>query len=1024
MQESKDNPNNIGSAAVFTVVSNNYLHFARTLLQTVAKHHPNADIYCVIVDKNFEPASMYSNEFTVLSMQDLNIPDLQQMIFQYDVLELNTAVKPWAFEAILNKGYETVVYFDPDIFLYRPISDVMNALNSGADIVITPHLLSPIKDDKRPTELDIRRAGTYNFGFCAVGHSENAFDFLHWWQSKLFRDCIVDQDRGIFVDQSWIDLVPGLFDNVLILRNPAYNVAYWNIGQRVVAKSNVGEWTVDGEPLTFFHYSGFNPLDPNPFSKHQNRFTLATLGPAAELVRAYAEALIANGARAFSKLAYGYANFSDGTVIPATFRRLYLTNSALREQMGDDPFSRSEYLMKPAEGEGVASIIPITWAMCSLYFQRSDLQSKFNLMNVESASNYWNWFIADKSGNIPESLQSLHREKWTLGFPTIQIIERQCYELFANLLDRSPTKHELRKFRNFCSTKLGATSVLILLATKAESRKRPKPTRRFKKALRAVWQVADGRRTQEIAPREASTRRLPITVGSGLYLTDDDSAENGVWCSKHVSIPLGNKKQRAIQILGVYYPSLLESTFGRRALTLKLKLDGQPWKSIVLPENGRIEILEELPVNFSKVRSLQIDADAAFIPAAKGLGTDTRELSWRLKKLNFGDQEIFDSGSEQKLVPVSQIFGPEGFNLIGYVFAELGVGEAARTMARAASAVKIPYSLYDVGFQSENRQSDRSAENAAVDKTFNIDVLYVNADQTANTLRHLAKNRWPHSNYRIGFWHWEQPRLPEKYWNGFEGLDEVWVPTTFVQEAVSAVSPLPVFKVPHAVDFSVDNRWGRRHFGIPENKFAVLVMYDFDSYRFRKNPEAAIAAYKLAARERHDTTLVIKTVNAAKYADDYAALKAEVADLNSVVFIDEFYTREQIYALEANCDCMLSLHRAEGFGFGPAEMMFLGKPVIATGWSGNMDFMTPQNSFPVQYELRPLAEQLGAYAAGLDWAEADIEHAAHCLRKLLEQDDVVREIGKRARYTMRTNYSPEVIGRKYLDRLSAISVRL
>lgn len=250
------------------------------------------------------------------------------------------------------------------------------------------------------------------------------------------------------------------------------------------------------------------------------------------------------------------------------------------------------------------------------------------------------------------------------------------------------------------------------------------------------------------------------------------------------------------------------------------------------------------------------------------------------------------------------------------------------------------------------------------------------------------------------------------------------MPTAFVHEAVSAVSPVPVFKVPHAVDFAVDPRWSRESFGIPANRFVVLVMYDFDSYRFRKNPEAAIAAFKRAARGRSDMTLVIKTINASKYGDDYAALKADVAELESVVFLDEVFSRDQIYGLEANCDCMLSLHRAEGFGFGPAEMMYLGKPVIATGWSGNMEFMTPENSFPVAYELKPLARPLGAYAAGLDWAEPDVEHAAACLRRVVEDQALARDIGRRARQTMLTRFSPEAIGKQYLERLAWISMQL
>lgn len=364
--------------------------------------------------------------------------------------------------------------------------------------------------------------------------------------------------------------------------------------------------------------------------------------------------------------------------------------------------------------------------------------------------------------------------------------------------------------------------------------------------------------------------------------------------------------------------------------------------------------------------------------------------------------------------------GDQGFNLVGYISAELGIGEGARAMADAALAADIPYSVIDVGFQTAHRQMDRRALPQATDRHFDVDVVYVNADHTPATLFYLDMLDRPDTAYRIGYWHWEQTKLPEAFMNGFDGLDEIWVPTAFVQEAVSNASPIPVVRVPHAIAFDVDATWSRRTFGIPENRFAVLVMYDFHSYRYRKNPEAAIAAFKQAALPRKDMCLVIKTINAEKYPQEYAALKQDVADLECVVLLENTLTREQVYALEACCDCLLSLHRAEGFGLSIAEMMYLGKPVIATGWSGNMEYMTPMNSFPVNYELKPLAKPLGVYAAGLDWAEPDVEHAAKCLRTVVEDTALAQAIGGRAEQAMRSRFSPAAIGQRYKERFAVI----
>ncbi|OOG81278.1 hypothetical protein B0E41_18515 [Hydrogenophaga sp. A37] len=367
-----------------------------------------------------------------------------------------------------------------------------------------------------------------------------------------------------------------------------------------------------------------------------------------------------------------------------------------------------------------------------------------------------------------------------------------------------------------------------------------------------------------------------------------------------------------------------------------------------------------------------------------------------------------------------------GLNLIGYLGAELGVGEAARSLAKASSSVGIPYSIIDVGYQTQNRQTDRSAWDQATPDHYPIDLIYVNADQTRATLAYLAGMNIESAKARIAYWHWEQPKLPEKYLGAFSGLDEIWTPTAFVQEAVSSISPIPVFKVPHCVSFTVNPQFTRASFGIPQDRFAALVMYDFHSYKFRKNPEAAIDAFRIACMTQPSTkaTLIIKTINSIDYAEDYERLKQSVDDIEDVIFLDQVYSRDMLYGLEANCDCLISLHRAEGFGLGPAEMMFLGKPVIATGWSGNMEFMNTQNSFPVHYKLKPLEKSVGVYEAGQVWAEPDIEHAAYCLSMVFNDSHLRKSIGLQARETMLNQYNPKVVGEMYRRRLALIGARM
>lgn len=363
---------------------------------------------------------------------------------------------------------------------------------------------------------------------------------------------------------------------------------------------------------------------------------------------------------------------------------------------------------------------------------------------------------------------------------------------------------------------------------------------------------------------------------------------------------------------------------------------------------------------------------------------------------------------------------PAGLNLAGYVKAELGLGEAARSMAKACAAANIDVSLVDLGYQTLHPQTDHGLPTKDTALYNRVDLFHVNASHAAQTAKLFEEHGPGRNQYTIGLWAWEQPEIPRQDIAAFQYLDEVWAPSTFVADAIAAVSPLPVFKVPHAVECEPSQGLTRAKFGLPEGKLLVLVMYDFLSYQHRKNPEAAIAAFRLAARKHPELALVIKTINGHKHPAALAQLKASVADLPFTTFIESFLTRQDTWNLQACCDILLSLHRAEGFGLAPAEMMRLGKAVVATGWSANMDFMTDQNSMPVKFELRPLAHDVGAYPAGPLWAEADIEHAHWCLSRLVTEPGLLQRMGHQAALDIKAQLSPAAVGATIRYRLGVL----
>ncbi|MFA7282178.1 MAG: glycosyltransferase [Sterolibacterium sp.] len=952
--------------AIITIVSSNYLHFARTLMQSVAGQHPEADRYCLMVDRDSSHARKLSAEFQVIELSEIGLPDGDDFLFQYNILELNTAVKPWAIASLFDRGYQRVIYIDPDIVLFRPLEDVSRAFESGAEIVLTPHLLSPVTDPFKPDELDIRRAGTYNLGFCALAASANTRALLAWWQGKLRKDCVIAHDRGIFVDQSWMDLVPGLFENVCILRHPGYNVAYWNLAQRLIDRHSE-EITVNGFPLVFFHFSGLDPNSPQSISKHQNRFVLEQLPPVtAGVIEDYCAKVISNGLEHYRKIPYSFNSYDDGTPVSDVERTVFRLNDDIRLLANGKPFAQKKRL------------------------------------------------------TVVENNEDRHH-------PYVK-------EVYAHLLGRLPDPSGYKSYADMASTPLGRFRLFAAIAVSAEARNRERWLQRlllwpFRKTLPEIL-------PQAVLPTTAVTpiateaplaepRRSPF---SGLYAAEQDSAENGLWVGPRLDLPTFETGSGRIEIQGIAALDLLKRGGGQ-----EFTLDVYVLSKLIHQEKIKHSGFFCFTFNVDRKDFFQdsqwtILASAYVIPQEIGLGADDRKLSWRLKRICADDIRLVDSGSSPISFPIAQLYSPIGLNLIGYLRAELGLGEALRSLASACNAEKIPFSTLDVGYQSSNLQRDQRIVSLATDRQFPVDLIYVNADQTAATVDYLSKKQTlkqgkkkQQSCYRIGFWHWEQPRLPDSALSAFAHLDEIWVSSTFVHDAVSPFSPLPVVKIPLAIDFAPSPGVQRADFGLPEGKMLVLVMYDFHSYQYRKNPQAAVAAFQLAAANRNDAVLVLKTINSQAHVEERAELARHVSGMRNVIFIDDFLTRQQTWDLQSCCDILLSLHRAEGFGLALAEMMYLGKPVIGTGWSANMDFMTAENSFPVSYMLKPLEQAVGVYVAGQPWAEADVEHAAKVLQELLDDSELRNKVGKRAAQDIQRQLSPAAVGKLVKERLSLLN---
>jgi glycosyltransferase involved in cell wall biosynthesis len=360
-------------------------------------------------------------------------------------------------------------------------------------------------------------------------------------------------------------------------------------------------------------------------------------------------------------------------------------------------------------------------------------------------------------------------------------------------------------------------------------------------------------------------------------------------------------------------------------------------------------------------------------------------------------------------------------NVAGYFRAELGLGGAARSILSALEAVGIPFNTVSFG-ATANRQEHPFTERRADGPPADINLVCVNPDQFPR----FAEETGPqlrHGRYTIGVWFWEVEDFPKSLHGAFNYVDEVWVASEFMRETFLKVSRKPVFKyrLPIPVP-QVDRTLSRADLGLPAT-FTFLFSFDFLSVLERKNPVGLIRAFTEAFPDGSGPALVIKTINGDKRVLELEKLRYAARDRSDIILRDGYLSPIENSSLTALVDCYVSLHRSEGFGLTMAEAMALGKPTIATGYSGNLEFMTPENSYLCPFRLCPVGLEREPYPATSRWAEPDTAAAAKLLCEVYANRKAAELRGRRAAEDIRARHFPTLAGRVIHERLATIRSR-
>lgn len=310
----------------FTICAKNYLAQALTLRESFLKHNPSLNFFIFLADK----IDGVEDVDGVVALDKSWIPDWVNMAFKYDVIEFNTSIKPFCFGRLFKEGYEKVIYLDPDIYVTRPLDYIYECLNNKS-VVLTPHYCDIEEQfDGAVSEETFNKVGIYNLGFCALKNDKVGQEIAKWWQNRLQYKCYSQSSEGLFVDQKWMDYIPGFFpDATCVSSHHGMNVAIWNLHERelfidekqgyMIRRKKTG----DEFPLLFFHFSGFDPFETTIINRRHPQFNVTTYPSFKPIIEEYRERVYANGYDRFSKMTYGFNHYFDGSVITPLQRRMF-----------------------------------------------------------------------------------------------------------------------------------------------------------------------------------------------------------------------------------------------------------------------------------------------------------------------------------------------------------------------------------------------------------------------------------------------------------------------------------------------------------------------------------------------------------------------------------------------------------------------------------------------------------------------------------------------------------------------------
>jgi hypothetical protein len=326
---------------IFTSAAFNYIPKARILFNSLRTYHPECELHLALADEGHSEIDLSQEPFdSVLPLSELDIPDYRGWAFCHEIVELATAIKPFALLKILSKpDCAKVLYLDPDTVVFSRLDDILDALDTS-NLVLTPHQTVPESSMSAVIDNEIcsLKHGVFNIGFIGVAASPEGRRFAEWWSQRLYHFCRADICNGLFTDQKWIDLVPAFFDGLAIMHSGRHNLATWNLTTRHVTGDLENGISVDGEPLGFYHFTGFDSGNHRIMAAKNAKGN----APVQALIKWYEQQIRTLGNDPLAKIDWAYNTFSNGEKITRSQRIVYRERVDLQAAF-PDPFESSGY---------------------------------------------------------------------------------------------------------------------------------------------------------------------------------------------------------------------------------------------------------------------------------------------------------------------------------------------------------------------------------------------------------------------------------------------------------------------------------------------------------------------------------------------------------------------------------------------------------------------------------------------------------------------------------------------------------